>query len=82
MEEYDDIKTNYLLAIHKKTMWHRRKNRKDQRCTFFGLVKEFSSIRLAEVSSVFVDPDSCMELSPSPSTEMLRFTVLLPKFTI
>ena len=33
------------------------------------------------MSTVFVDPDNC-ELSPNPSMETLRFTLLFPKFTI
>jgi len=49
--------------------------------TFFGSTKEFSSITLEEVNTVFVDPDN-RELSPNPSIETLRFTLLFPKFTI
>jgi hypothetical protein len=46
--------------------------------TFFGSTKEFSSITLEEVSTVFVDPDN-RELSPNPSIETLRFTFAVPK---
>jgi len=42
--------------------------------TFFGSTKEFSSIALGDVSTVFIDPDNC-ELSPNPSMETLKFTL-------
>lgn len=50
--------------------------------TLFGSLKEFSSIRLLEVKTVLVDPESFAEFDSNPSTETLRYTVLLPKFTI
>lgn len=49
--------------------------------TLFGSMKEFSSFKLVDVSWVFVDPDNFMEFGPNPSTETLRLTELLPRFT-
>lgn len=47
--------------------------------TFFGCTKEFSSITLLEVRTVFDNPES--EFGSNPLTEIFSFTELLPKFT-
>ena len=50
-------------------------------CTFFGSVKEFSSIKLVDVSMVFVDPTELTAFC-NPVTQIFRFTVAFPKLTI
>lgn len=48
--------------------------KRDAFSTFFGSLKEFSSVRLPDLSTVFVDPENCMELGSKPSTRILRLT--------
>nr|GMD48074.1 hypothetical protein Iba_chr10fCG2940 [Ipomoea batatas] len=49
--------------------------------TFVGSLKEFSSITLLEVNTVFADPNNCMEFSSNPSMVILSVTFLAPKLT-
>lgn len=48
--------------------------------TLFGVPKEFSSLRLSDVSMVLRDPNAAMPLF-NPDIEILRFTISLPKLT-
>lgn len=49
--------------------------------TLFGWSKEFSSITLLEVRTVFDEPSELTDCC-NPDTEIFRFTVSLPKLTI
>lgn len=51
-------------------------------CTLLGSLKEFSSITLLDVNVVFTAPtDVSNGFCPNPLVEILRVTVLVPKFT-
>lgn len=75
----DDLMKLCVMVLHNKQYEYMK--RKDFLDTLFGWVNEFSSIKLVDVSTVFLELDDDFELSSSPWTEIFRFTVLLPKFT-